>query len=57
VEALFPDFGSPLSAHWKQPFHPSEAKHHPLGFKVSSARLQNIIRPKAKHHPLKTAFY
>jgi hypothetical protein len=37
LEALFPDFGSDVSTHWKQPFHPSEAKHHPLAFKVSSA--------------------
>jgi hypothetical protein len=34
-----------------------EAKHHPQAFKVSSARLQNIIRPKAKNHPPEMAFF
>ena len=56
-EGMLPTIGSIVSRLWKQAFHLSEAKHHPLDFKVSSARLQNIIRPKAKYHPPEMAFY
>ena len=52
MEALFPDFRSLASTHWKQPFHPSEGKYHPTASKVSSVASRNIIRCIAKHHPL-----
>jgi hypothetical protein len=34
---MLPPIRKDASTHWKQAFHLSEAKHHPLAFKVSSA--------------------